>query len=233
MNKRTISYNLNLSAKQTAKIQKLLNEKTRYFQKYPWDEIESLCAQQNEKTLKIVGYGSLLNKQSAALTITAQKRTLVIAFGVYRVFNYVIPKSYQRYSLPDHPKRITALNIEVTNKVSDFINALLIEVPISDIKALREREIAYDLIQVPCVLWDDKEKAPFYSNILFCPYYDFNGFEKTRDNLEPHSEYYKVCRSGAYDFGEDFLNCWKSTTFLSDGVSSMNAWENNFEFGLP
>lgn len=233
MNKRTISYNLNLSEKQTAKIETLLNKKTRYFQKYPWDKLESLCEEKNEKTLKIVGYGSLVNKQSAALTVTVQKRKLVVAFGVYRIFNYVIPKGHLRYGLPDQPKRISALNIGVTNKVSDYINALLIEIPISDIKALREREIAYDVIQVPCVPWDDREKEPFYSNILFCPYSDFNGLEKTKDNLEPHTEYYKVCRSGAYSFGEDFLNCWKSTTFLSDGVSSMNVWENSSNFGKP
>ena len=230
MKERKISYDLNLPEMQLAKIEKLLKENTRYSRKYPWKDLEKLCAEQNEKTLKIVGYGSLINERSAALTVTAQKRTLVIAFGVYRVFNYVIPKSYLRYGSPNHPQRVTALNIEVTNKISDYINALLIEIPISDIQALREREIAYDLIRVPCVLWNNREEEPFYSSILFCPYYDFNGIEKTRDNLEPHTEYYKVCRNGAKSFGEDFLNCWKSTTFLSDGISSMLKWENEHEF---
>lgn len=230
MNDRKISYDLKLSENMVSKVKDLLDGNTRYSKKYPWEDLEEYLEKQNETTLKIIGYGSLINAQSAALTVTAQTRIPVIAFGVYRIFNYVIPQDNPRYGLWDFPTRRAALNIEVTNKVSDFINGLLIEIPVSDIQALREREVAYDLIQVPCVLWDDMDQKPFYSYILYCPYQEYDGQEKTNYNLEPHTVYYQICRDGALSFGDDFLKCWKATSFIADGDSSMDKWEKENEF---
>ena len=90
----------------------------------------------------------------------------VVAFGVYRVFNYKVPQNNLRYGVPDHPDRQAALNIEVTHSASDFINGLLLEVSIKDIQALREREINYDLLEVPCLKWDKLNEKPFFAYIL-------------------------------------------------------------------
>ncbi|MCD4695070.1 MAG: hypothetical protein K8S16_02420 [Bacteroidales bacterium] len=227
---RKISYNLKLTESTIAKVNTLLDGNTRYSKKYPWEGLEVYLENQNETTLKIIGYGSLINAQSAALTVRAQKRTPVMAFGVFRVFNYVISKNNARYGVFDNPRQRAALNIRVTNKVSDFINGLLIEVPVSDIQALREREIAYDLIQVPCIMWDNLNCEPFYAYILYCPYKEFDGKEKTSNIIEPHTAFYQVCREGAQSFGDNFLKCWKSTTFLADGKTSMEIWEKENEF---
>lgn len=208
-----------------SKVNALLDGNKRYSTKYPWVDFEDYLEKQNENTLKLIGYGSLINARSAALTVTAQSRTPVMAFGVYRIFNYVIPQNNQKYTFVDFSNKRAALNIEVTNKVNDFINGLLIEIPVDDIQALREREIAYDLIQLPCVLWDAMDNELFYSYILYCPYREYDGQEKTKLNIEPHADYYKVCRDGAQSIGDDFLKCWKSTTFLADGVSSVDRWE--------
>ena len=225
MRENNISNNLRIPDSLKVIVNVLLDGNTRYSKQYPWEGLKEYLEKQNETKLKIIGYGSLLNARSAALTVTAQKRTPVIAFGVNRVFNYVIPENNARYGVSDHPRRRAALNIMVTNKVSDFINGLLIEMPLSDIQALREREVAYDLIQVPCILWNNWNNKPFYAYILYCPYKEFDGEEKTSTNIEPHTVYYQVCRDGAQSFGDDFLKCWKSTTFLVDGNTSMEIWE--------
>ena len=211
-------------------VNSFVNVNPRYSKQYPWEGLKEYLKKQNETKLKIIGYGSLLNAKSAALTVTAKKSTPVVAFGVNRVFNYVIPENNTRYGVSDHPHRRAALNIRVTNKVSDFINGLLIEIPLDDIQSLREREVAYDLIQVPCILWNNWNNEPFYAYILYCPYKEFDGKERTSTNIEPHTVYYKVCRDGAKSFGDEFLKCWKSTTFLVDDITSMDIWEKENKF---
>lgn len=218
-----------LSELQRERITGLLENKNRIVQKYPWQDLEQICEDQKSKTFKLLAYGSLINQESSALTVSVQKKTLVKAYGIYRIFNYIIPESNSRYGTFDKPKRRAALNIEVTNSAKDFINALILEIPLSDIPALREREIAYDLIQVPCISWENSKLEPYYASVLYCPYHYFNGQEKTKNKMEPHTEYYKVCRSGAESFGEEFLECWKTTTFLSDGITSMSKWEHTID----
>lgn len=230
MNNRRIDYDVNMPEKMLAKIRDRSKENAQSYLKYPWNGLEDIILKQNKTTFHIVGYGSLINANSAALTVTVQKRVPILAFGVYRKFNYLIPQDNVRYGKAENSIQRAALNIEVTDDVNDFINALLIEIPLNDISALRDREIAYDLIQVPCVLWDNRNSESFYAYLLYCPYKEFQGIEKTNDDLEPHIEYYKVCREGAQSFGDEFLKCWKATSFLADGKSSMNYWEkeNNF-----
>lgn len=208
------------------RIDGLLKDNNRYYLKYPWVGLEDLIEKQKKATIHIVGYGSLINAKSAALTVSVKNSIPILAFGVYRKFNYVIPEDNVRYGIAKTPYQRAALNIEVTNNVNDFINGLMIEIPLDDINSLREREIAYDLLQVPCISWDNRNAEPFYANILYCPYKEFKGVEKTNNNLEPHISYYKVCRDGAQNFGNPFLTCWKATSFLADGISSMDIWEN-------
>ena len=91
MKKRKISYDLNLPEDKVSKVKTLLEKNTRYSTKYPWTGLEDFLEEQKKTTLKIVGYGSLINDQSAAVTVTVRSRIPVIAFGVYRIFNYLIP----------------------------------------------------------------------------------------------------------------------------------------------
>jgi cation transport regulator ChaC len=225
MNNRVTQYDLNLSQEMTAKIDKLLKNNRRNYLEYPWDGLEGILKEQNDNIFRIVGYGSLINANSAAHTVSVQDRKPVLAFGVYRKFNYVIPKDNTRYGVTKNALHRAALNIEVTDKVDDFINGLLIEIPISDVDALRKREIAYDLVHVPCIWWDDMDSDPFLAYMLYCPYEVYKGIEKTDNSIEPHINYYKVCRDGAYSFGPEFLDCWKATSFLADGTTSVNIWE--------
>ena len=154
----------------------------------------------------------------------------VVAFGVYRVFNYKIPQNNFRYGLPDYPDRQAALNSEVTHHADDFINGLLLEVSLQDIQTLRERELNYDLIRVPCLEWDNLDKKPFLAYILHSPQQEVNLKGRQIRDIKPHTQYYRVCRDGAQSLGNNFLECWKSTTFLADNITSMNGWEDEIQF---
>ena len=55
----------------------------------------------------------------------------------------------------------------------------------------------------------------------------YEGVEKINHNIEPNYDYYKVCRDGAQSFGDDFLKCWKSTSFLANKMSSIDKWDQD------
>lgn len=225
MRERAIAYDLKLPEQVLHRIEELLKDNDRTYIKYPWEGLEQILDRQKKDTFKFIGYGSLLNGKSAAITVSVKKVIPILSFGIYRIFNYVIPKNNIRYGMTNDPIKRAALNVSFSGDKNDFINGILIEIPLKDLNSLRLREVAYDLVQVPCILWEERNAQPFTAYALYCPYKDFNGIEKTNDGLEPHSEYYNVCREGALSFGEEFLECWKATTFLADGISSMNIWE--------
>ena len=48
-----------------------------------------------------------------------------------------------------------------------------------------------------------------------------------------HHHYYSICREGAAQFGEEFLEIWLKTTYLADGVTSVYKWEKKeFQGGV-
>lgn len=214
-----------ISAEQEEEIKKILHTIMLYKYSYPWNNLENDLIKQNQDSISLIGYGSLINRVSASLTITDTRHKKVFAFGIRRVFNYKIPSNIIRYGDIVDNRACAALNIKVTGKYNDVINAILVKVPVSDIPALRVREIAYDLIKVPCLYWDKIEKPPFMAYILHCPYNSFDGQVKTSSNIEPHLGYYNVCRDGAREFGKEFLSCWLDTTYLADGKTSVRIWE--------
>ena len=214
-----------ISAEQEKDIKKMLRTITKYKYTYPWDNLENDLIRKNHDSISLVGYGSLINRASASLTTRVKERKKVIAFGIRRIFNYIIPSNTKRYGDIVDKRACAALNIKITGRYNDIINALLFEVPVSDIAALRDREKAYDLINVPCLYWDELEAPPFPAFILYCPYDSFDGQVKTSPDIVPHLGYYNVCRDGAMELGEEFLDCWLNTTYLADGKTSVKIWE--------
>jgi hypothetical protein len=179
--------------------------------------------------LPFVGYGSLLNSASASFTFKDEilrYRRPVIVFGARRVFNYSMGPAVERYGKPEHDIDSAALNIRLTGSVEDTLNAVLIEIPLSEIPALRKREIGYDLEPVACIDWNGLEKRFFIAYLLLCPDEPRLGKKRTDNTLMPHRNYYLVCKEGAKEFGEPFLQYWLSTTYLADGITSVNEWES-------
>jgi len=234
---------INLPAEKTLseKQIKLVLEKfdeVRYAHRYSYEwkgedsnevALEKDLKQMPRSILPFVGYGSLLNSASASDTFKDEilrSRRPIIVFGARRVFNYSMGLEVGRYGKPERDIDTAALNIRLTGSVEDTLNAVLLELPLSEIQALREREIGYDLEPVVCIDWNRLEKRFFIAYSLLCPDEPRLGKKRTDDSLMPHRNYYQVCKKGAKEFGESFLQYWLSTTYLSDGITPVSEWDS-------
>jgi len=184
----------------------------------------------------LVAYGSLVNPDSAALTLKTnlgQTRVPVVATGVRRLFSFVIPSDQNRYGPPETPSARGALNTEYTGLDSDTVNGVLLEIHLEDLPAFRKREVGYNLFRVPCRKWSQSGKPTFDACILVCPDRNYPDLAVPMSELEPHRRYYQVCREGAARIGAAFLDAWLSNTYLVDGVTPVSEWEKKvFPAGL-
>lgn len=200
--------------------------------RYPWDTLEEDLEDRRISEITVIGYGSLVNIASIALTLSEQSLATcqpVIAFGARRLFNYDMPLDLDRYAPPVHPLARAALNVHLTGKVDDVVNGIAIKLASADISAMRGREVGYDLVPIACLQWYKLEKPPFPAHILCCFDEFREGKRHTNDKIEPHRQYYSLCRKGASEFGEEFLRLWLATTYLADAVTPVAQWEiNNF-----
>jgi hypothetical protein len=195
---------------------------------YPWHKLEDKSELGRNGTLHLVVYGSLINTASAARTLSVEQirqREPVIAFGTRRLFNYPIPEKDTTYRVSEPEDGTSALNVAMTGDINDLFNGVLVRVVPEDIPALRLREKNYDLVPVACTSWYRTEGKPFIAYTLCCPDQKCNGLTQTGEIILPNLEYYRVCRKGAAEFGDDFLRFWLSTTFLADGSTPVARWE--------
>jgi predicted ATPase len=188
---------------------------------YPWTDLEADLRSQGRCSIKLFGYGSLLNMESALRTLRGPEDRFdpAIAFGVVRLFNFEMPEAVlARYRSFDDPLERALLNAEVTGFMSDFANGVLVDVDLAEIERLRTREVGYDLQPVACIPWEKGESLtiiPAY--ILTCPKRHFNGRPLANPDLKPHRGYFSQCYEGAASFSASFANFWLDTTFLGDG----------------
>jgi len=195
---------------------------------YPWSGLEDSLREAGESHLRLVGYGSLVNAESASATIaeaSANQAAPVIAHGVRRIFNYEMDPSLSRYLSPDNPRARALLNAECGEIGITALNGVLLEIRLDDLPALREREADYDLAPVVCEPWGGGNGEASLAWVLVCSPVPGTGPARVNNELIPNPDYYRVCREGAASFGEDFLDAWLESTFLGDGRTSMREWE--------
>lgn len=194
---------------------------------YPWDSLERDLKTKGLSRFPIVAYGSLVNIESANVTLQDQSlihHRPVIAFGARRLFNYKMPKNTRRYGSTTRHTR-AALNVQTTDNIDDVVNGILFEITLEEIPAIRAREIGYDLVPIATINWNENKDPPFLTYILRCPDELPMGKRLTSDQIVPHRQYYLICRRGARKVGEDFLRFWLDTTYLADGVTPISQWE--------
>ena len=106
------------------------------------------------ESVEFIGYGTLINKVSASRSMSgASERKPVNAFGVRRVFNFVLEdKNYADhgglYRRSEFENHVATLNIQETGKSEDIVNGVLMQVSNNDVDGLAEREAGYDIISV-------------------------------------------------------------------------------------
>jgi hypothetical protein len=186
--------------------------------KYPWKDLEKSLYDRGRERIYLVGYGSLLNPQSAARSVRntpSNGHPPVVAFGARRVFNYRMPDvTFERYGVEPGALDRAALNAEPA--AASVFNGRLIEFAFSDLPELRVRETAYDLQPVTCLFWDKPGTAPFTAFALCCGYEFWEGKPYVDDTLVPYEPYYQMCRTGAEMASPMFLQFYLKTCFLAD-----------------
>lgn len=184
---------------------------------HPWADLST-----DGDPLLLVGYGSLMNSQSARRTLTAGAfRGPVIAYGARRVFDYVMPDEVRRrYPPPADPRAYGVLNVHATGRPEDQFNGVLTEVDLRDVPALRLREPGYDLVPVACRPYPATGAAPTIAYVLACP----SGGPRTDSSLHPNPGYLALCLEGARSVSEEFATLFADTTYLADGVTRLRDW---------
>jgi hypothetical protein len=136
---------------------------------YAWDGLEDDLQARNESHFVLMGYGSLINTRSAAVTLnksTLASRRPGICFGARRLFNNEMPTTTGRYSQSEDDQVRAGLMAYYTGMASDVMNGVLMDVNMSEIPALRQREIGYDLHPVVAMEWGEEHETLTVAYIL-------------------------------------------------------------------
>lgn len=213
-----------LSAIQRGEIEKALSGKLRIL-KYPWCELEE--EEFSGGNLDLLGYGSLLNPESARRTIPSTPvngHPPAVGFGLRRVFNYRMPDSVvECYGIGIGSKERAALNCEVSGSNDSIFNARVLTVPFSDLEALRVRERGYDLVRVPMLSWPLRGAGQVSYGFALCAPCPLEGeaSEFVDDSLLPHQQYSKLCYEGSTIVGESFGELFLQSCYLSDRETTL------------
>lgn len=190
---------------------------------YPWVNLEERLMKDQTEKIYLVGYGSLLNPQSAGKSVRATPESghpPAVAIGVRRVFNYRMPDYMfmERYGVEPPLRERAVLNAEPL--ADSVINGRLIQFAVEDLPALRIRETAYDLQPVTCMFWGKPDSAPFTAFVLCCAYEVYQGKTYLDNTILPFQPYYKMCRVGAAMVSPEFLDLYLKTTYMTDRITT-------------
>lgn len=167
----------------------------------------------------LVGYGTLLSKESVADTVgdAGHRKTFlpVVVPGFQRLFN-LRPEHYAPSLIrSQEPTEVAAMN--VTPAEGAHFNGLAFPVSEADLAALDDRERYYERIRIPILSFPDGRplgQAWTYSASQEAP-----AVFPSSEGLLPHWRDVVMAREGAYSIGMDFGRMFDQTTFMADGCS--------------
>ncbi len=198
---------------------------------YPWEGLEDWLEKSDLPELPLVGYGSLINQQSAGRTInvdSSARRQAVKAFGAKRIFNYRMPDTLlkKRYQTPPHPRKVAALNCETSGLADDEFNGILTYVKGDRLSHLREREKSYSLKPIAYHNWDGDNtplRVAYILELLPDPSIKDHPYDST---ILPHQKYTELCQEGARCVSPSFLEHFNKTCLLSDKKTTLAAYQS-------
>lgn len=192
----------------------------QYDENYYWPHWPGFL--KNQGSAEFIVYGTLINKVSASQTLSqSDERSSVHAFGVRRVFNFVLEDQnyvengglYRRSKFQNHQ---ATLNVQETGSKDDIVNGVLMKVTEEGFDALAEREAGYDIIPVVYALIDDPERiSKAYMFIARQSSVEIG--HRVKDDVLPNESALETCLAGAGDFGREFVETWVRHCYLADG----------------
>ena len=184
---------------------------------------------ENKDSVLIFSYGSLMDELSASKDLSFEsmdKRDAAVAFGIKRLFDRdVSVDDFKDWGSPIEEKSRAMLNVKYSFDYKDRVNGYAHEVKLSDLPKLIEREKGYDLIPVVVMDYNNYSKS---KKGEFKIAYTFRAQQRTKlvnKEIDPRPQYYEIVRDSAKGVSPDFYNMWFETTYLSDGKTSVEKWE--------
>ncbi len=224
-----VAYERVLLQKVGAKLPELV---TFPFYQYPNAEHTAIVDLFPDHKVLIFGYGSLMNKVSAARSMKSEaveSMQPVVAFGVKRLFNYKVTDP-SRWGPDQNRKERAMLNLAQTVNIGSMANGVILEVDAQDLSSLVARETGYDLVPILVASWDDVQAQNVDVEIRIA--YTFVAVNELRNNIAYTStEYYPVIgylhavQEAAKTYGEEFASFWNATTYLANGTTPIEGWD--------
>lgn len=200
--------------------------------RYPNQQSEQLLASSSKGKVLVFGYGSLISRESAGRSVSAEAIATMrpaVAFGVKRLFNYKAARTDHWGPIQD-PKERAMLNLVPTWSYLNWVNGVVMEVDAEDLANLVKRETGYDLVPLIIADWDDVMAQHGDPNIRIA--YSFVAASELRNHIiYTSTKYYPVrgylhaIQDGAMDFGMHFRRVWNATTYLADGITRLDDWD--------
>lgn len=203
---------------------------------YPYPEIIDYLTDKDEETFLIFSYGSLMDKTSAEQTLgrkSMDTRKMAVAYNIKRVFDRDVEiKPNSKWGIPLDPEARGMLNVIPSDSGSDLTNGVLIEVSREDMAKVLLREEGYDLIPVIVQEWENFiHNKPVYK--VAYTFYAPQNSSYTSSSILPRPSYYELTRDAAYNFGPLFYLLWLKTTYMADGITSIEDWEKEVRENSP
>jgi len=162
--------------------------------------------------MKIVCYGSLLNKESLAKTIHVREITPIWIKGFKKVYNLKPSRLHIYKTLDPKSNKVAVISLV---KDDSYCSCAYIEVDDYEFEKLKIRERNYHTKKVP--LYDFKTKEKIGDGIVFIGNKIAEGEIIIRDDFLPIPTYLERVRKGVYSFGKEFGKLHDQTSFLGDG----------------
>lgn len=209
------------------------------FFQYPNDEHQAIVNHFPSGKVLLFGYGSLMNKVSAARSMKAEaveSMEPAIAFGVKRLFNYKVTDP-SRWGEGQNRKERAMLNIAQTLNIGSMANGVILEVDAEDLTKLVSRETGYDLVPILVTSWNDVVNQNPEIEVRIA--YTFVAVNELRNNTAYTStEYYPVLgylhavQEASQTYGPEFAAFWNATTFLANGTTPIEGWDEVTFMGI-
>lgn len=196
------------------------------------DQLRSISLLFKPESVKLVGYGSLLNKISAAKTLSPyvlDSFQPVVVFGGKRTFDRNITNP-SKWGEKVRENDTGMLNVVPTKNLSQMFNGVVMEVDLAELERLVEREVGYDLIPVVAMNWNEALKEDLHFPHFFIAY-TFSASSSSREGkiyispcVNPVPGYSYASMAGAAEYGEAFHQFWIDTTYLADRKTPFILW---------
>lgn len=196
---------------------------------YPYPTIIDSLRAEGKESIVIFSYGSLMDVASASKTLSQAAlatRMPAIGYKIKRIFDRDVPiREGSKWCQPAHPHARAMLNVLPTASHEDFVNGVLIHIPLDEIPNVLFREEGYDLLPIVVQEWDIEEETvmPHY-RVAYTFHAPQTGFY-TNSQIMPRPKYYELTRDAALQYGLAFYDIWLETTYLADGITSVMEWE--------